>query len=80
MTDINQVTETLVIQDEKKEELKPLTEKQIAAIAKWTVYFGKHKDKTYGWIVENDKSYAKWMATIVKSDRVKQYLNQVLEE
>ena len=46
-------------------------------VAQWTISFGKYSGKTYGEIVSSDPSYAKWLSTIVKSDKVKEYLLSV---
>lgn len=55
---------------------RPLSKKQMEAIAKWTCKFGKHKGQTFGWIVQNDADYSRWLAGVVYSKDVAKFIMQ----
>ena len=41
--------------------------------------FGKHKDKTYRYIYDNDKQYVKWVVTTQDSTYIKRLKEYCLE-
>jgi hypothetical protein len=43
-------------------------------VANWVINYGKYRGQTYGWIWDNDPNYARWLYTVTKSERVKEWL------
>ena len=45
----------------------------------WKIRYGKHKDKSYGEVVEEEPDYLKWAYfNVEKHPKIKAYLGQAL--